>query len=296
VGQTPGPRPTAPSAFLHVDAPDLIGEERVRGDPRGPGGPPHNYARIRDSRQQPVLRSDARQRNRKRVFRYLAVPSTHDGGSLAGNDSSTHSSTTSDSSGEPLILFRPVARLAGTASHSTAPRTRTQPIAAIISPPAGDRRLKTPIAASATPPKSNASRSPRMNCSCLAIPAASGRTTALGAERCGSPFRAAPALDGLKLPICGPRGASSPNMRVEVIATFSMYCEIRAHAVPLRAVFARFTSLCRWRFVAPPRRGHRDRRGYCKAPMTAGPSPRRQAGAESVGRSGGRLAPRFLPG
>ena len=30
-----------PSACSRVDEHGLIGEERVRGDPRGPGGPPH---------------------------------------------------------------------------------------------------------------------------------------------------------------------------------------------------------------------------------------------------------------
>jgi len=30
-----------------VDDADFIGEKRVQGDPRGPGGPPHNFGRIR---------------------------------------------------------------------------------------------------------------------------------------------------------------------------------------------------------------------------------------------------------
>jgi len=30
-----------------VDDADFIGEKRVQGDPRGPGGPPHNFGGIR---------------------------------------------------------------------------------------------------------------------------------------------------------------------------------------------------------------------------------------------------------
>ena len=37
-----GPRP-APRRLYEVDP---IAEERVQGDPRGPGGPPHNIGRI----------------------------------------------------------------------------------------------------------------------------------------------------------------------------------------------------------------------------------------------------------
>src|ERR1019366_9517632 len=46
-GRTPGPQPTPPSARRSVDDADFIGEKRVQGDPRGPGGPPHNFGRIR---------------------------------------------------------------------------------------------------------------------------------------------------------------------------------------------------------------------------------------------------------
>ena len=38
---------TPPSASRSVDDADFIGEKRVQGDPRGPGGPPHNFGRIR---------------------------------------------------------------------------------------------------------------------------------------------------------------------------------------------------------------------------------------------------------
>src|SRR5665811_727802 len=47
VGRTPGPQPTPPSARRSVDDADFIGEKRVQGDPRGPGGPPHNFGGIR---------------------------------------------------------------------------------------------------------------------------------------------------------------------------------------------------------------------------------------------------------
>src|SRR5665811_1400143 len=47
VGRTPGPQPTPPSARRSVDDSDFIGEKRVQGDPRGPGGPPHNFGGIR---------------------------------------------------------------------------------------------------------------------------------------------------------------------------------------------------------------------------------------------------------
>src|SRR5258708_35937118 len=42
----PGPRPRPTSAFSGWDEIDLLGKERVQGDPRGPGGPPHNLCRI----------------------------------------------------------------------------------------------------------------------------------------------------------------------------------------------------------------------------------------------------------
>src|ERR1035437_4210775 len=47
VGRTPGQQPTPPSARRSVDDADFIGEKRVQGDPRGPGGPPHNFGGIR---------------------------------------------------------------------------------------------------------------------------------------------------------------------------------------------------------------------------------------------------------
>src|ERR1035437_2211157 len=47
VGGPPGPQPTPPSARRSVDDADFIGEKRVQGDPRGPGGPPHNFGGIR---------------------------------------------------------------------------------------------------------------------------------------------------------------------------------------------------------------------------------------------------------
>src|SRR5450759_2978151 len=49
VGRTPGPQPTPPSARRSVDDADFIGEKRVQGDPRGPGGLPHNFRSIADS-------------------------------------------------------------------------------------------------------------------------------------------------------------------------------------------------------------------------------------------------------
>jgi hypothetical protein len=42
VGRPPGPQPMASSACSRLDRTDLPGKERVQGDPRGPGGPPHN--------------------------------------------------------------------------------------------------------------------------------------------------------------------------------------------------------------------------------------------------------------
>src|SRR5216683_2874670 len=45
-GGPPGPRPTPSSALARWHHPDSIGEERVQGDPRGPGGPPHNLCSI----------------------------------------------------------------------------------------------------------------------------------------------------------------------------------------------------------------------------------------------------------
>jgi len=47
VGRPPGPQPTPPSACCRVYEADFSGEKRVQGDPRGPGGPPHNFYRIR---------------------------------------------------------------------------------------------------------------------------------------------------------------------------------------------------------------------------------------------------------
>jgi len=41
-GRPPGLLPTPPSAYSQLDETDRLDKERVRGDPRGPGGPPHN--------------------------------------------------------------------------------------------------------------------------------------------------------------------------------------------------------------------------------------------------------------
>src|ERR1035438_2007151 len=45
-GGPPGPRPTPPSACGVIQEPDAPSEERVQGDPRGPGGPPHRWSRL----------------------------------------------------------------------------------------------------------------------------------------------------------------------------------------------------------------------------------------------------------
>src|ERR1035437_8608151 len=45
-GGPPGPQPTPPSACRPMDEADFIGERRVHGDPRGPGGPPHDFCRM----------------------------------------------------------------------------------------------------------------------------------------------------------------------------------------------------------------------------------------------------------
>ena len=41
VGRTPWSAADAPVGLLGIDEADLAGEQRVQGDPRGPGGPPH---------------------------------------------------------------------------------------------------------------------------------------------------------------------------------------------------------------------------------------------------------------
>jgi hypothetical protein len=41
VGRTPSSAADAPVGLLRADAADLVGEKRVQGDPRGPGGSPH---------------------------------------------------------------------------------------------------------------------------------------------------------------------------------------------------------------------------------------------------------------
>src|SRR5260370_3110946 len=43
-GGPPGPRPTTSSACSGLDETDLLGKERVQGDPRGPGVRPTIYA------------------------------------------------------------------------------------------------------------------------------------------------------------------------------------------------------------------------------------------------------------
>jgi hypothetical protein len=46
-GGPPGPQPAPWPACRRPDPVDFVGEERVQGDPRGPGGPPHNLRRSR---------------------------------------------------------------------------------------------------------------------------------------------------------------------------------------------------------------------------------------------------------
>ena len=46
VGRTPWSAADAPVGLSQLVENDLLGKERVRGDPRGPGGPPHNLCRI----------------------------------------------------------------------------------------------------------------------------------------------------------------------------------------------------------------------------------------------------------
>ena len=42
-GGPPGPQPTPSSACSRLDETDLMGEQRVQGDPRGPGVRPTTY-------------------------------------------------------------------------------------------------------------------------------------------------------------------------------------------------------------------------------------------------------------
>src|ERR1035438_2693350 len=46
VGRSPGPQPTPSSACRVLREADSVGEERVQGDPRRPGGLPHYDGRI----------------------------------------------------------------------------------------------------------------------------------------------------------------------------------------------------------------------------------------------------------
>src|ERR1019366_5724433 len=43
VGRTPRSAAEAPVGLHGVDEADFVGKERVQGDPRGPGGPPHKF-------------------------------------------------------------------------------------------------------------------------------------------------------------------------------------------------------------------------------------------------------------
>ena len=45
VGRTPGSAADALVGSSGLDDAEFVDEERVRGDPRGPGGPPHNFSR-----------------------------------------------------------------------------------------------------------------------------------------------------------------------------------------------------------------------------------------------------------
>jgi len=45
-GGPPGPQPAPRPACRRPDPVDFVGQERVQGDPRGPGGPPHNLRRL----------------------------------------------------------------------------------------------------------------------------------------------------------------------------------------------------------------------------------------------------------
>src|ERR1019366_3001669 len=46
VGRTPWSAADAPVGLLGMDRADFVGEERVQGDPCGPGGPRHRSRRI----------------------------------------------------------------------------------------------------------------------------------------------------------------------------------------------------------------------------------------------------------
>ena len=45
VGRTPRSAADALVGSSGLEAAEFVAEERVRGDPRGPGGPPHNFGR-----------------------------------------------------------------------------------------------------------------------------------------------------------------------------------------------------------------------------------------------------------
>jgi len=49
VGRTPWSAADALVGLLRMRESDFVGEERVQGDPRGPGGPPHHVYRILSS-------------------------------------------------------------------------------------------------------------------------------------------------------------------------------------------------------------------------------------------------------
>jgi hypothetical protein len=48
MGRTPRSAADAPVGLRSMDEADFVGEERVQGDPRRPGGLPHRFRSIRD--------------------------------------------------------------------------------------------------------------------------------------------------------------------------------------------------------------------------------------------------------
>ncbi len=48
VGRTPWSAADALVGFPHLDSADFVADGRVQGDPRGPGGPPHEFTKTQN--------------------------------------------------------------------------------------------------------------------------------------------------------------------------------------------------------------------------------------------------------
>src|SRR5437867_10019766 len=74
VGRTPWSAADALVGPLGVDDVDVVGEERVQGDPHGPGGPPHNEANFQDRSRRPIGKSACRMKSCPTLLALVIAP------------------------------------------------------------------------------------------------------------------------------------------------------------------------------------------------------------------------------